>query len=160
MPKTLEKPSTGELKSAPMPAMASFIKLREGDLVCGTMKEVEIKVEQQKKRGGKTEERERYYFRIALARDTEVAVGPKKALKNQMFKAGELVTLPDHGFLVSALGRTAFELDGKVFNGEETPPWKKLEGVYFEILCMPSKKITKGDYKGTDSYIYDVKYRV
>ncbi len=147
-----------KMRPAPMPQMAAFVKLQIGVPVQGIMREARCEIEKVKLKKGKKIEKERYYFRLELTEDATLLTGPKKATKETLFKAGQMVTLPEHGFLTSAMRRIACELEGKPFNDEEDTHLKVLEAHYFEIVRQEDREITKGDYKGTASAIYDVQY--
>ncbi len=155
------KTAEREMNIAPMPTLGSFVKLSVGMTIKGDMTEASFEVEKKEKnvKGKKVMvEKDRYHFKLALSEDTELLVGPKKQTVKKMFRAGEIVTLPEHGFLVSALRRTSCEVGGKTYNVDEETDLKPLIGLYFEITRDEDKDIQKGEFKGVASATYDVQY--
>ncbi len=157
--KTVERPRMERtLKPAPMPMMSAFVKLPIGTIVRGTLTQASYEVEKLKSKKGKVLEKDRYHFSMLLADDVTLIVGPKKSPKNVDFHAGQTVSLPEHGFLISAMRRTACEIAGVAYNEEDDTNLGPLVGVYFEITRQDDKEITKGEFSGTASAIYDVQY--
>lgn len=154
---TVEK--RNELRSAPMPMMAAFVKLAVGTVITGTLKSATFELEKKKNKKGKMVEKDRYHFVLELAEDTELLVGPKAKTVKKLFAAGSEVTLPEHGILISAMRRTACELGKVPFNVESDTDLRPIEGVYFEITREDDREIPKGEFAGTMSAVYDVKYR-
>ncbi len=157
--KTAEKPKMERtLRPAPMPMMSAFVKLAVGTTVKGTITQASYELEKQKNKKGRMIEKDRYHFSMLLADDVQLIVGNKKTAKNADFKAGQTVSLPEHGFLISAMRRTACELAGVPYNDEADTDLGTLVGVYFEITRQEDKEISKGEFAGTASAIYDVQY--
>lgn len=165
MPKTLEKqtaePKTTNqgYKSAPTPG-GNFVKLAIGGSVEGTMVAAKMELEEVKGKKNKGQKKERYHFSIALAHETTLLVGKKKQEKERVFEADEVVTLPDHGYLTSVLRRTACEIANINFDDEADTDLKPLVGVDFLITRLPDGEISSGQFSGTASALYDIKYKI
>lgn len=159
MPKNQEtKPQTEkQLKQAPMPG-GNFVKVPIGTVIEGTITAARMEMQEVRGKKAKGQTKERYHFDIALAHDAKLLVGKKKNEKEKEFKRGEIVTLPDHGYLTSVFRRTACEIAGVPFNDEADTDLKPLEGVYFRIERLEDGEITSGQFSGTASALYDVRY--
>lgn len=154
--KNATEPREG-LKRAPMPG-GNYVKLAIGMTAKGTMTEARMEVEKRKDKKNKEITKERYHFSLKLAEDTEFLVGKKKQEKKQVFKAGDTVTLPDHGFLTATLRRTACEIASVPYVPNEDTNLTPLVGVYFEITRREDGEISSGEFAGTASALYDVLY--
>lgn len=155
----VQKPANSGYKSAPTPG-GNFVKIAIGSSVEGLMVAATMEIEKKKGKKGKIEEKERYHFALALAGDTTLLVGKKKQEKERVFMADEIVVLPDHGYLTSVMRRTACEIGGVPFNDEADTDLKPLVGISFLITRLPDGEISSGQFSGTASALYDVKYKV
>ncbi len=154
-----EPVNTGaDYKQAPQPG-GNFVKVAVGSSVEGIMDSARMEIEQVKGKKGKSATKERYHFAIKLASDTKLLVGKKKQEKERLFQAGDVVVMPDHGYLTSVMRRTACEIAGKSFNDEEDTDLSPLVGASFLITRLPDGEISSGQFSGTASALYDVKYR-
>lgn len=165
MVKTMEKETTAQApasdgyKSAPTPG-GNFVKLPMGGTVEGKMVQAEFEIETVKGKKGKESTKEKYKFGIELAGDTTLVVGKKKNPKDRLFQAGDVVILPDHGYLTSVMRRTACAIKGVPFVDKEDTDLKPLLGCFFIITRLEDGEIAAGPYAGTVSALYDVKYKV
>ena len=146
-------------KAAPVPG-GNFVKVAVGSSVEGTMVAASMEIEQIKGKKGKAGEKERYHFALALSQQTTLLVGKKKQEKERVFEADTVVVLPDHGYLTSVMRRTACEIAGIAFNDEADTDLKPLVGIDFLITRLPDGEISSGQFSGTASALYDVKYKV
>jgi hypothetical protein len=145
------------MQSAPMPG-GNFVKLAVGGKVSGTMDEARMEVQQKKNKKGKAIEKERYIFSLKLDKETVLLVGKKKQEKERTFNEGDVVTLPDHGFLVNTLRRTACKIAGTSYAADQDTDLSPLVGRYFEITRREDGEITSGEFAGTASALYDVQF--
>lgn len=145
-------------KTAPTPG-GNFVKIAIGSSVEGIMDSATMEIEQVKTRKGKAPAtKERYHFAIKLDKDTTLMVGKKGKEKERVFQAGEVVVLPDHGYLTSVMRRTACEIAGTSFDNEADTDLKPLVGCAFLITRLPDGEISSGQFSGTASALYDVQY--
>ncbi len=156
MPKTETQPKEG-LKRAPSPG-GNFVKLAVGMSVHGTMVEARMEIEKKKDKKGKITDKERYHFSLKLAGDSTFIVGKVKHEKEQAFNEGDVVTIPDHGYLVTTLRRTACEIAGKPYVPNEDTDLTPLVGQYFEITRREDGEISSGEWAGKSSALYDIFY--
>jgi len=156
MPKAQDT-DTRNMKSAPMPG-GNFVKIPVGGSLAGTIHEARLEIQKLKNKKGKEIERERYIFSLALQKTATLLVGKKKHEKERTFGAGEVVTLPDHGFLTNTLRRTACQLANTPYKADEDTNLAPLVGTYFEITRLEDGEIASGEFAGTASALYDVKY--
>jgi len=145
-------------KAAPTPG-GNFVKLAIGADVKGTMVTASMEMEEIRGKKNKGQKKERYTFSLKLEEDTVLLVGKKKQEKERQFQAGDVVTLPDHGYLTSVMRRTACELANVPFDDEADTDLKPLVGVDFIITRLPDGEIASGQFAGTASALYDVKYK-
>lgn len=158
MPKTQE-PKARNWKNAPTPG-GNFVQLAIGAVVEGTMTGARMEVEEMKGKKNKGQKAERYYFEIALSQPTKLLVGSimKKTQKEKEFQAGEIVTLPDHGYLISTMRRTACEMKNTAFDQDAETDLSVLVGKEFRIERLEDGEISSGKFAGKASALYDVKY--
>lgn len=145
-------------KNAPAPG-GNYVKIAVGMTVNGVMKRAEMEIEKRKNKKGKETEKERYHFSLELTKAVKLLVGKKNHEAEKEFAAGDVVTLPDHGYLTSVMRRTACEIAGTSFDDKEDTDLKPLVGMDFEITRLPDGKISSGEFVGVASALYDVKYR-
>lgn len=160
MPKTETKNATQRnWKSAPTPG-GNFVQLPISAVVEGTMTGARMEMEEMKGKKNKGQKKERYYFEIALAQPTKLLVGSilKKTQKEKQFQAGEIVTLPDHGYLISTMRRTACEIKNVSFDQDSETDLSVLVGKEFRIERLEDGEISSGQFAGKPSALYDVKY--
>lgn len=149
-------PESRNYKSAPTPG-GNFIKLAVGMSVEGVLESATMETEKRKIKG-KVHEKDRYHFALKLDRDTTVLVGKAKHESEKEFPAGSVVILPEHGFLITTLKRTACEIAGKAYSDEEPVDLSVLVGAAFKITRLEDGEIASGPFAGKASALYDVKY--
>lgn len=159
MSKTLSEQKTEDasLKRAPAPG-GNFVKLAIGSSVRGVMVEARMELEKRKDKKGKDVSKERYHFSLKLGEATEFLVGKKKQEKKVVFNEGDVVTLPDHGFLTATLRRTACEIAGTPYVPNEDTELSPLLGKFFKIVRREDGEISSGEFAGTASALYDIFY--
>ncbi len=158
-PDTKNNETVSGYKPAPTPG-GNYVKVAVGSFVAGTMTTAAMEIEQVKGKKGKASSKERYTFALKLKDDTTLIVGKKKAEKEHLFQAGDIVTLPDHGYLTSVMRRTACEIKNVPFDDEADTDLSPLVGVDFLITRLPDGEIGSGPFAGTASALYDVKYKL
>lgn len=161
MPKTQDQetqtPVPSNLKPAPAPG-GNFVKMKVGMTCTGTMESARMEVEKKKDKKNKVVEKDRYHFALKLDKDTAFMVGRKKKETEQLFRAGQTVILPEHGFLISTLRRTACEIKAVPYVPNEDTDLTPLVGKYFQVTRREDGEITGGEFAGTASALYDIHY--
>lgn len=145
------------MKRAAMPG-GNYVKIAVGTTVRGEMTEAYMTKVEKRNKKGKAIEVERYHFALALSEPCELLVGKKGKEKKQTFASGEIVTLPDHGFLTSTFRRTACEIGGVPYVPNDDTDLKPLVGKFFEITRREDGEIASGEFAGTASALYEVYY--
>lgn len=145
------------MKRAPMPG-GNYVKMAVGMTCKGVMTEARMEVETKKDKKGKSTEKERYRFSLQLSEDTQFLVGKMKHEEKRVFKQGEVVVLPEHGFLSTTMRRTACEIAGVPYVPNQDTDLKPLVGKAFEITRLEDGEISSGEFAGKSSALYDILY--